>query len=287
MNQAAKEYWNQFWGDKERPTLVTAWMFGEAQDELAQAVIDGRKTATCSAQIIYELENEPVPVTEEYSIILNSLEEPVAIIKTVDVSIMPMNEVTEEFALAEGDESYRNWKEIHERYFKRELGKVGLEFSEDILLVCERFELVDVKDKVERMNTRLLRVGTTYIPVSNVDLAAEWYVDKLDAQLNYQDEDKAILNLADQSFFLVKAKENETANFLDANANERFSLTFEVDGEESLKMLHEVLIERDVKVAEIEKRGHAGINFVFSDVDGNRFDVWSELSPSFKRDTRG
>lgn len=284
MNQAAKEYWNQFWGDKERPTIVSAWMFGEAVDELAQAVIDGRKTATCSALVLYELENQPVPVVEEYSIILNSLEEPVAIIKTVDVSIIPMNEVTEEFALAEGDGSYRNWKEIHERYFKRELGKVGLEFSEDLLLVCERFELVDVKRKVEHMNNRLLRVGTTYIPVSNVDLAAKWYVEKLDAQLNYQDEDKAILDLADQSFFLVKSKEKETTNFIDAYGNERFSLTFEVDGKEALKLLRESLKEREVQVGEIENRGHAGINFVFSDVDGNRFDVWSELSPTFKRE---
>ncbi|WP_060210205.1 VOC family protein [Sporosarcina koreensis] len=133
------------------------------------------------------------------------------------------------------------------------------------------------------MNTRLLRVGTTYIPVSNVERASQWYVEKLDAQLNYEDEDKAILNLADQSFFLVKAKEKETANFFDAYGNERFSLTFEVDGEQALKLLHEDLLERDVKVGEIEKRGHAGINFVFSDMDGNRFDVWSELSPSFKK----
>ena len=144
MNQAAKNYWNEFWGAKERPALVSAWMFGEAADELAQSVIERRKTATCSAHVLYGLENEPVPIIGEYSIILNSLEEPVAIIKTVEVSVIPMNEVTEEFALAEGDGSYRNWKDIHERYFKRELGKVGLEFSEDILLVCERFELVDV-----------------------------------------------------------------------------------------------------------------------------------------------
>lgn len=284
MNQAATEYWNHFWGDKERPTLVSAWMFGEAADELAQAVIEGRKTATCSAHVLYELENEPIPAIEEYSIILNSHDEPVAIIKTVDVSVMPMNEVTEEFALAEGDGSYRNWKEIHERYFKRELGKVGLEFAEDILLVCERFELVDVKNKSERMNTKLLRVGTTYIPVSNVERAAEWYFEKLEAQLNYQEQDKAIINLADQSFFLVKAKEKETANFLDSYGNERFSLTFEVDGEESLKNLRKDLKERGVEVGEIENRGHVGINFVFSDLDGNLFDVWSELSPTFKKD---
>ena len=128
-----------------------------------------------------------------------------------------------------------------------------------------------------------MRVGTTYIPVVNVERAAHWYVEKLNAQLNYQDQEKAILNLADQSFFLVKARENENANFYDVNGNERFSLTFEVDGQESLQKLHRVFKENEVTVGEIEHRGHPGTNFVFKDLDGNKFDVWSELSPSFKK----
>ena len=144
MNQAAMEYWERYWGDKERPESVSAWMFGDTPDELAQLVIEEKKTATCSAHVLYELENEPLPTTEDYSIILNSKEEPVAIIKTTDVSIVPMNEVTEEFALAEGEGSYEEWKAIHDRYFKSELMPRGIEFSEDMLLVCERFTLIDV-----------------------------------------------------------------------------------------------------------------------------------------------
>ena len=145
MNQAAMEYWEQYWGDKERPESVSAWMFGDTPDELAQLVIEEKKTATCSAHVLYELENEPLPTTKDYSIILNSKEEPVAIIKTTEVSLVPMNEVTEEFALAEGEGSYEEWKSIHERYFTSELTPRGIEFSEDMLLVCERFTLIDVK----------------------------------------------------------------------------------------------------------------------------------------------
>ncbi len=133
------------------------------------------------------------------------------------------------------------------------------------------------------MSTQLLRVGTTYIPVNDVERAAQWYVEKLDAKLNYQDQDKAILNLADQSFFLVKAKNKETANFYDIYGTERFSLTFEVDGQEALRELQQDFNEREIIVGEIEHRGHSGINFVFKDLDGNKFDVWSELSPSFKK----
>lgn len=132
------------------------------------------------------------------------------------------------------------------------------------------------------MGEKLWRIGTTYIPVTNVEESAEWYVCKLGAELNYQDQDKAILGLAEQSLFLVKAAAEQTANFIDAFGEERFSLTFEVDGLTALQKLHQDYNEKDIKVGEIENRGHAGRNFVFEDLDGNKFDVWSELSPTFK-----
>ncbi|TYS67438.1 VOC family protein [Sutcliffiella horikoshii] len=132
------------------------------------------------------------------------------------------------------------------------------------------------------MKERLWRVGTTYIPVTDVDASAEWYINKLGAELSYQDQDKAIINLADQSMFLVKAEEGQTSNFTDANGQVRFSLTFEVDGLSALETMHQEFIERGIKVSEIENRGHAGRNFVFEDLDGNKFDVWSELSVKFK-----
>lgn len=52
------------------------------------------KTATCSGHIFYEIENEPLPTVEDYSIILNSKDEPLAIIKTTEVNVLPMNEVS-------------------------------------------------------------------------------------------------------------------------------------------------------------------------------------------------
>lgn len=133
------------------------------------------------------------------------------------------------------------------------------------------------------MSQTLLRVGTTYLPVTNVQRSATWYTENLGATLNYMDEDKAILDLADQSFFLVAASEGQTSNFIDVKGDERFSLTFEVDGVQALEKLHQEFKERHILVGEIEDRGHAGKNFVFSDPDGNQFDVWSELSPKFKK----
>jgi catechol 2,3-dioxygenase-like lactoylglutathione lyase family enzyme len=133
------------------------------------------------------------------------------------------------------------------------------------------------------MSDTLIRVGTTYIPVSNVKHSADWYVYTLSADLSYQDADKAIINLANQSFFLVKAGKNQSSNFLDYKGEKWFSVTFEVDGLHALQELHQKLLEKEVRVGEIENRGHAGRNFVFYDPDGNAFDVWSELSPTFNR----
>ncbi|MEW4219925.1 VOC family protein [Rossellomorea marisflavi] len=132
------------------------------------------------------------------------------------------------------------------------------------------------------MSEKLIRIGTIYLPVTDINRSAKWYVRHLGAKLNYQDDDKAILDLANQSIFLVKSGEGESANFTDHRGNERFSVTFEVDGLAELEALHGDFISLGMKVGAIEDRGHAGMNFVFYDPDGNAFDVWSELSPSFR-----
>ncbi|MFD4815803.1 VOC family protein [Peribacillus butanolivorans] len=132
------------------------------------------------------------------------------------------------------------------------------------------------------MNKKLLRVGTTYIPVSNVELSSEWYVNKLGAELSYKDKDKAILNFANQSIFLVKSKENQSSNFYDIYGVERFSITFEVNGINALEAIHRDFSDKQIRVGAIENRRHSGRNFIFFDLDGNKFDVWSELSPIFK-----
>ncbi|QPC45546.1 ASCH domain-containing protein [Mangrovibacillus cuniculi] len=146
MNSKSKEYWNRFWEKQGEtaPTSVTAWQFGASPDQLAQLVIDGIKTATCSGYVFYG-EDEPLPAVGDYSVVLSSKDEPVAIIKTTSVEVMPMNEVSEDFAISEGegDRTYEYWRSAHEKFFTKELAELGLEYTEDMMLVCERFELVD------------------------------------------------------------------------------------------------------------------------------------------------
>ncbi|MFC4353900.1 VOC family protein [Chryseomicrobium palamuruense] len=130
-------------------------------------------------------------------------------------------------------------------------------------------------DEVMKM-TRLKRVGTTYLPVSNLKKATEWYTSNLEAEISYHDDEKTILNFADQSFFLIPAAPDQSNSFIDAKGTEWFGLGFEVDGEENLLTFHQDLLKQGVKAGDIESRGHAGKNFRFWDEDGNAFDVWSE-----------
>jgi len=148
MNKQTLNYWNEFWQGKAVPTNVIAEQFGSAYtplaDELAQQIIEGKKTATCPAHLFYELENEPLPKVGDYTIVLNSKDEPLAIIRNTQIQIITMNEVTDEMAVLEAG-SYNYWWESHVKFFTAELAEYEKEFSEDLLLVWTLFEVVDIK----------------------------------------------------------------------------------------------------------------------------------------------
>ncbi len=136
----AEEIWRRSGIDAE----YEAWAFGGAPDKLAALVKAGVKTATCSALCFYEIENEPLPRAGEYSVILDAAGGAVCVIRTVKVYITAFREVTPEHAYkeGEGDRSLAYWRAVHEEFFTEELGSAGLRFSEDMLLVCEEFEVV-------------------------------------------------------------------------------------------------------------------------------------------------
>lgn len=134
------------------------------------------------------------------------------------------------------------------------------------------------------MNSKLIRVGTIYLPVTNPMLSASWFCSNLGAELGFLDEgnNHAIINLAHQSFILILCESGLTANFQTINDGLMFPFSFEVNGEEELLKLHKELMDKGVSVGEIEDRGHGGKNFIIVDPNGNRFDVWSELSNEFR-----
>lgn len=138
------KFWNNFCVGTQQENIKykDAFQFGVSADWLADLVVEGKKTATTSGYVFYELEKEALPQSGEYYVILNGEEEPVAVIQIQSVEVMPMDEVSEEFALAEGEGDYRFWWDAHEKFFSDLLKEYDKEFSPNMLVVCERFKKV-------------------------------------------------------------------------------------------------------------------------------------------------
>ncbi len=142
MNTEVEQFWDDFCRHYHLNGIVyrEAFQFGVYPDGLARLVVEGKKTATTSGFVFYELEEEDIPKAGEFSIVLDSKEKPVAVIQTLSVDILPMNEVSEEFALAEGEGDYQYWWDVHKVFITEQLAEYHLEFSPDMLVVCERFK---------------------------------------------------------------------------------------------------------------------------------------------------
>jgi uncharacterized protein YhfF len=93
----------------------------------------------------YGEENEKIPKSGDLNIITDWEGNPVCVIENEKVSIIPFKDVDEYFAYreCEGDKSLKYWRDVHKEYFSKELKEVGKEFNEDMLVVCEEFDVVE------------------------------------------------------------------------------------------------------------------------------------------------
>lgn len=143
-----EEYWNIYkraTGDNTEK--YSSYYFcnneGDAR-KLAELVMAGQKRATASCAWVFEYEKEPVPKPGDTCVITDYFGEPKCIVKTTQVDIVPFGEVTAEFAATEGegDSSLEFWRRAHKWFFTKECETIGKEFSEEMPVVCERFEVV-------------------------------------------------------------------------------------------------------------------------------------------------
>lgn len=151
----AKELWERFTRENNiNDCQYEAWSFGMNADHLAELVLTGHKTATASAYVLYDLAGEELPQKDEYSVILDSLDNPVCVIRTVNVEIVPFNLISDKHAFkeGEGDKTLAYWRKVHKEFFSNELKAVGLKFSDDMLVVFEEFEVASRADDASRLD---------------------------------------------------------------------------------------------------------------------------------------
>ena len=131
-----------YWRD--RLSELQGWSFGdtpEMADELLDLVLRGIKSATCSLHKAFEDAGDPLPLEGEESYIKDSQGRARCVIRLSKVELVPMNEVTEDFARkeGEGDLSLEYWRREHLRYFE-----LYCTINESELLVCEEFEVIHI-----------------------------------------------------------------------------------------------------------------------------------------------
>lgn len=116
---------------------------GFAGTERLAALLAGKKTCAFFSFATFAIDNEELPVSDEYYIVLDANREAVCVIKTSAVKILPYDQVTWEMAAREGeDSSLEEWRAKTRENLEEEGDIVGFEFSPDIKLVYVQFEVV-------------------------------------------------------------------------------------------------------------------------------------------------
>ena len=127
---------------QERYPDGVTFRFGDGPElcaELIALVRVGKKTSTCGAARDFGPDGEPMPVVGRRDIVLNWDGTPALVVETVEVRHVRFCDVDLAFALDEGEtETLAEWRHDHQAYLERNGG-----FTPDMMLVCERFRLVE------------------------------------------------------------------------------------------------------------------------------------------------
>lgn len=156
----AEQLWTEYCraSGTDENTEYEAWAFGNDEataDELAALVAKGIKFGTASAYDDYVAEDalDELPQAGEYSVILDGKDEAVCVIRTYDVYIRPFKEVPHFHAYAEGegDRSLEYWRQVHREFFNECAEESGIPFTDESLVVCEKFEVVYPKNAADEL----------------------------------------------------------------------------------------------------------------------------------------
>ncbi len=131
----------------QRQRTLAYWHFCDNEqdaNECAGLVVRGIKKATSPSLWWYQAHNEPLPVAGELNIVTNWQGEAMCIIETTQVSLVPFNEISADYAAleGEGDKSLAYWQQVHWDYYHRELADTPFTPHEEMPIVCHQFNVV-------------------------------------------------------------------------------------------------------------------------------------------------
>jgi uncharacterized protein YhfF len=146
-------YWQQFLAslpvEARDKSYVEAYWFGmkcEDAKEIIPLVLQGIKTSTGSILWSFEADGKPSPKLGDYNIVTDGCDEPVCVLETTEVRILPLDEVDAQFAFdgGEGDRTLVSWRKLYWEFAQHECKRIGREseLTWKIPIICERFRVV-------------------------------------------------------------------------------------------------------------------------------------------------
>ena len=127
-------------GAAELPPFELGYARTELRRKLVDAVLRGDKIATAGlASEFQPYTDEPLPKPGDRWTLLGYDDEPVGVVETTAVNVVPAKDVDLQFARDEGEgfESVADWREAHERFWSEH------QVTDETLIVCERFRLLE------------------------------------------------------------------------------------------------------------------------------------------------
>ncbi|NUO55622.1 MAG: ASCH domain-containing protein [Hamadaea sp.] len=123
---------------------------GPLRDLLVAAVLDGTKTSTSGLLQDYEIDGDPLPVVGAREAVVDSDEQPVAVIELTEVRVARIGDVDLDFARDEGEgyTSVAEWRAGHEDFwhgadYRGWLGDPEFTVDDDMMAVLVRFRVVE------------------------------------------------------------------------------------------------------------------------------------------------
>jgi uncharacterized protein YhfF len=122
---------------------------GPERDRGVAAILSGEKTALTGLLEIYEHAGEAVPRAGQRFSVVDSEGRHAVMIEVIEVRVVPMKEIDDDFARAEGRgySDAAQWRAAHEEFFRSQgvsefLGHTPM-VGDDTLVVAERFRVAE------------------------------------------------------------------------------------------------------------------------------------------------
>ena len=155
LSARASAFWANFLRHQANPSatanlLYEAFRIGdsrESADEGARLILAGTKTTTSALLWEYEKSDQPLPQVGSLSILENGQGEPVCVVETIWLKVVPFEEIDADFAAAYGEwgGTLPAWQQNAWQYYSRQCDRLERVPTLQMPLVCERFRVVSTR----------------------------------------------------------------------------------------------------------------------------------------------